>query len=145
AIAQLLQYGADIEAKTLAGKTAYALAKRFGQNDVAEILKEHGASTELSPKDRFLGACASGNRVEAELLLKETPGIFDSLSIREKSLIAHAASLNNLKGVETMLAMGFDIDTKGDWGGSAAHQAAWFGHRDMMELLLRYSPSLEQQ
>ncbi|MXV96537.1 MAG: hypothetical protein F4Y07_16275 [Gemmatimonadetes bacterium] len=48
AVAILLDRGADIDARTAGGKTAYAHAIRRGFDEVAALLAGRGASTELN-------------------------------------------------------------------------------------------------
>ena len=40
----LIDRGADIDARTVEGKTPYALAKAHNRNAIAELLRERGAS-----------------------------------------------------------------------------------------------------
>src|SRR5881296_1173674 len=61
--------GADIERKRADGRTPYAVAELNGNRAVADWLREHGASTELSEIDRLVAACSLGDRNTAEGLL----------------------------------------------------------------------------
>src|SRR5262245_23049189 len=53
AIEILLAHGADIEAKTAGGKTAYAHALRRGFNDVVDLLLMRRPDTHLNEADRL--------------------------------------------------------------------------------------------
>jgi ankyrin repeat protein len=67
-IAALLDGDAAPDAQRKDGRTAYALAVQSGQTEVAAILEARGAKIDLSPLDRFLGACATANPSERTYL-----------------------------------------------------------------------------
>ena len=58
----LLEYGAAPDVPGPDGRTPYQQAVRTGQDQVAELLARHGASTALSSADEFLAACRRGDR-----------------------------------------------------------------------------------
>jgi len=65
AVAILLDHGADIDAKTDYGKTAYAHAVRRGFSELVTLLTERGGNTELNDADRFAVAIVNGYLDEA--------------------------------------------------------------------------------
>ena len=67
----LLDYGADINAKTVGGKTAYAHAVRRGFTDLVGLLARRGASTELNNADQFAVAIVNRRLGEARRILAE--------------------------------------------------------------------------
>lgn len=65
----LLEHGAQVDGPRADGTTAYALAVRAGNLDVADYLASVGADvTPVTPLDRLLGACESGDAAAAHAL-----------------------------------------------------------------------------
>ena len=64
----LVQHGADIHQRRADGRTAHTLAELQGNQDIAAWLLFHGAKDELSPSERFISACARGDRLDAKTL-----------------------------------------------------------------------------
>ena len=73
-IGLLLDRGADPSPPGPDGRTPYQLAVRKGQAELAGLLAEHGARTDLTSTDRFLSACRQGSRAEAALVRDSGPG-----------------------------------------------------------------------
>lgn len=140
-VALLLERGADTAARTARGRTAYALAVRYGRTDVAALLAQHGPDA-LNPADRFIGACAVGDLAAAGVLRAEIaaagPGA-DDLQV-----FATLAGENNARAVDAMLRMGFDPDAPCGMG-TALHHAAWSGAADAVDALLAHRPDLERR
>ena len=61
----LLQHGADPHRRRADGRTPHTLAELHGNRDIAERLLALGAQDELSPLERFVAACARGDRAAA--------------------------------------------------------------------------------
>jgi ankyrin repeat protein len=145
-IALLLAHGADANARTSAGYTAYPriravtpldLSERLGRADVSEILRRHGAERELTTAiDDFVVACARGDRATAGRLLEAEPGLMQRLSPEDRALATHVAQQNSAAGAELMLELGFDPNARG-WGGlTPLHWAACRGNRPLVRALL---------
>ncbi len=75
AVAILLEHGADIDATTAGGKTAYAHAARRGFDEVEVLLAKRGADTVLNEADRFAVAVVTGRLDEARAILEIRPGV----------------------------------------------------------------------
>src|SRR5215469_18235513 len=58
----LVSYGADIHQRHSDGRTAHTIAALHGNDEIAAWLLRHGAKDELSPLERFVSACTSGDR-----------------------------------------------------------------------------------
>lgn len=142
-VEMLLRYGADPNKTTRAGKNAHALAVRSGNQAVAEVILRRGGADATTPVDRFLGACARGDAEAAARFLAEHPGLIGELSPDDMALLADVAHRGRVDAVKTMLDLGFDVGARGAQGGTALHHASWWGHHDVVKLLLGYNPPLE--
>src|SRR5207249_4578302 len=103
AIAILLDHGADIDAKTAGGKTAYAHAIRRGFDDVAELLRVRHASTRLNDADRLAVAIVDGRLDEAETTLLNSPGLARTGNPEEDRLLADVAGRNGTRPMELLI------------------------------------------
>ncbi len=142
-IALLLEHGAEPERLTAHGETAYALALRLGQAETADLLLSHGADPAgATPMDRFVGACARGDREGADAVLAEHPDLPTRLTKQDQRVLVDAAAANDLEAVEVLLDYGFDIDAEGD-NMSPLHWALWEGHPDMVTRLVERGARLD--
>ncbi|WP_428939304.1 ankyrin repeat domain-containing protein [Fontivita pretiosa] len=143
-IGMLLDAGADPNLPDANGVTPYELATRLGDAQAASLLLDRGASGVLTPTEAILAAIVSGDEARARRLLGDNvKGFVDSLSPQQRQALPRAAANGNLQAVMLMLDLGFDIDTKGSWGGSAIHQAAWNGHVEIVRLLIARGARLD--
>jgi hypothetical protein len=133
----LLRHGAAIDAKSAAGRTAYAIARRLGNRPAAEHLLARGASEALSEADRFAAACAAADEPAARTLLAREPGLLGRLAEEDLGLLVEAAVLDHREAVRLMLDLGFPIEAKGGVHPSTAlNVAAYAAHVELVELLL---------
>jgi len=139
-IEALLDAGAALQARRKDGRTPYALAVQSGQTAVAKLLETRGANTELSPLDRFVGACESANTGELERLLREAPVI--AASSESERLLTDLAMSHRTGAVRALLAAGMPVDARAANGATALHWACWKGYADLAELLLDHGASL---
>jgi len=131
----LVQHGVDLNAITPAGKTAAEIAILNGYPAIADFLFAHGAMKDaLSPKDAFIAACNEGSEGKARALLTRHPSLLEDIQSRQISLLISAAGDNRLDAVRLMLDLGFPVSGLGR--NTALHEAAWFGHLEMVELLI---------
>ncbi len=136
AVEILLEHGADIDAVTEGGKTAYAHAVRRGFDEVAALLTKHGASTDLNEADRFAVVIVNGNLVDARTILKACPGVARTGNPEEDRLLADVAGRNNREAVQLLIEAGADFTAAGLDSGTPLHQAAWFGQPANGRLLI---------
>jgi ankyrin repeat protein len=132
----LLAHGADIEARTAGGKTAYAHAVRRGFDDVVEALLAHGARTDLSDADRLAVAMVEGRLDEARAILAASPGAARTANPEEDRLLADVAGRPGTERVALLIGAGADLTARAMDSGTALHQAAWFGQPDNARLLI---------
>src|SRR4030095_4784880 len=71
----LVHHGADIHRRRADGRTAHTLSELYGNQDTAAWLLFHGAKDELSSLERFLSACAGGDRARADAMLQAHPNL----------------------------------------------------------------------
>lgn len=136
AVRILLDHGADMEATTAGGKTAYAHAMRRGFLEVAEVLRARGASPALNEADRLAVAVGSGKLDEAGAILRDHPHVARSGNPEEDRLLADVAGRNETEPVRFLIEAGADLLATGLDDGTPLHQAAWFGQPTNARLLL---------
>jgi len=131
----LLSHGADVHRPRADGHTAYAIAEMYGNADVAARLRAAGAQEELPPLERFVAACARGDRA-ARSILAERPSFRAELRPEHHLLLHRPAETGNAPVLETMLACGFGPDARDGDGVTPLHRAAMGGHPDAVRVLL---------
>jgi ankyrin repeat protein len=137
-VTALLDAGADIDAKRNDGRTAYAIAVRSGQREIANLLERRGANTEIAELDRFMGACAAA---DPEELRRMTASI--TLPVEYAQLLPELASSRRTSAVRTLLAAGVPPNTIApDGDATALHWACWKGYADLVKLLLDHGAAL---
>ena len=142
AIEILLAHGADAEARTAGGKTAWVHAARRGFDDVLAALGGRGA-VELTDTDRLAIALVADRLDEARAILAAAPGAARTGNPEEDRLLADLAGRPGTARVQLLLDAGADPAAPGLDGGTALHQAAWFGQPDNARLLIAAGAPLE--
>jgi ankyrin repeat protein len=141
----LLERGADPDAPGWHGRTPYQQAVRTGQDQVADLLAQHGASTALSSADEFLTACRRADRAAATALLAATPDLAARLTADGHRIMTGAADHGHTEAVRLMLDLGFPPGTRSeqDDGATALHLAAAAGSVSTVRLLLDRGADIE--
>jgi ankyrin repeat protein len=114
------------------GRSPLDVAAQFEQPAALEIMLEFA-----SPLQRLLLACRRGDEAGARTLLREHPGIIESMTPGDHRAISDAAWRGDAPAVALMSELGFDPRTPGHDEGSALHCAAWEGSADTVAVLLR--------
>jgi ankyrin repeat protein len=136
----LLERGADVSARRGDGRTAWALARRGGFDELVALLEQSGAEPEPpSPEDALMAACGRGD-VEAARALAAT-GVVEALDPADLHLLPEAAAAGRVAVVRACLAAGFAIDTTDEFGATALHHAAIHGRAGLVRELLRRGAS----
>lgn len=129
----LLERGADQNLTNKVGLTAFAIAKRRGREEIAQLLLDHGAKKELRPFDEWLVAAQAG---KAQSLAKPD---FEKLETHDKNALVDLAGEGNLEGVRNLLGAGFPIEL-GQWS-TPLHWTCWKGQLEVARFLIaRGSP-----
>ncbi len=138
----LVLHGADPRRRRADGRTPHTLAELFGNHDVAVWLAAHGANDELSPLERFVAACARGDRAGAMAMLEARPSLGTELRPDDQLMLHRPAESGNAAVLETMLACGFDPNSIDKDRVTALHRAAMGGHPGAVHVLLRYGANV---
>lgn len=139
----LFEHGADLEAKRSDGATPLYLASIYGRTDIVDWLKTKGVNETWSAKQTLLAALGVCDTKTAQSVINVQPNIFESLNENEKLALVKSAQSGNLNSVELMLELGFDTNIQDDQGFTALHWAAWYGHDQVVQLLLEHNARLE--
>jgi ankyrin repeat protein/DNA-binding transcriptional MerR regulator len=137
----LIKHGAQVDAKRPDGKTAFMLAVRYGQTDLAYLLHKHGAATDVDSINSLFGAYATVNEPEVQNIIKKEPSLLSSLSDQDRMMLIEFAELNKAEAVNLMLETGFDSSIKKE-AGTALHFAAWHAHIETVRVLITHGASL---
>jgi ankyrin repeat protein len=108
------------------------VAAQFEQQETVATMMEFASSLQ-----RFLLACRRGDEASARALLRENPGIIESMTPSDHRAISDAAWHGDARAVALMSELGFDPRTPGHDSGTALHCAAWEGSADTVAVLLR--------
>jgi ankyrin repeat protein len=141
-VEMLVAHGADIHRRRADGRTAHTLAELHGNREIAEWLLAHGARDERSPLERFVSACASGDRAAANAMLRDRPELRAELKPEHHLMMHVPAERGDAKVLETMLACGFDPNAKDKDNVTALHRAAMAGHVEAVKVLLAHGASV---
>jgi ankyrin repeat protein len=117
-----------------------------GQTDVAALLRERGANTELPEVDRFLAACSNADPQDLKRLLTDIPEALEAPE--NERLLPDLAMNHRTSAVRALLAAGLPVNARGELGATALHWACWKGYADTAKLLMEHGASLtieEQQ
>lgn len=132
----LVRHGADPLRRRADGCTPHTVAELHGNRDIAAWLLAHGAHDELSPIERFVAACAAGDRPAAQAMLAAQPGLRAELRPSHHLLLQRPAESGNAAVLETMVACGFDPNVADKDHVTPLHRAAMGGHPAAARVLL---------
>jgi ankyrin repeat protein len=137
-VARLVQHGADVSQRRSDGATPHTLAELHGNAEIAAWLLAHGAKDELSALDRFISACARGDRATAETMLAARPALRTELRPDHHLMLHRPAESGNAAVLETMLTCGFEPDARDKDNVTPLHRAAMGGHPEAVRTLLTF-------
>jgi len=149
----LLDHGADPTliadrpdrwARTLAGRSAVAMAARRGRGDVLASLERRGIPIELHGVDRLIAACARNDAAGVRSIATREPHLVRELVAQGGKLLAEFAGTWNTEGVGHLLDLGVPITALYEGDGyfdiapdsTALHLAAWKGLPPTVKLLI---------
>lgn len=137
----LLEHGANASGRDdrYTRRTYVANAVLAGHGDVLDLLVAHGAPRpDLSTEDRFRIAVVGGDMHEARRLSSVLPD-----PAGQAGLLVRLAQANRLDAVRLLLDLGADPNALAPNGRGALHEAAWAGHREMIDLLMERGARLD--
>ncbi|HZN40486.1 MAG TPA: hypothetical protein VFD82_16900, partial [Planctomycetota bacterium] len=91
----LARHGAEVLRPRADGCTAHTLAEMHGNRAVAAWLLAHGAKDELSSLERFVAACAAGDRASARVQLQARPDLRQELRAEHHQMLHRPAESGN--------------------------------------------------
>lgn len=118
--------------------SAHQVARKFGHDDIYQLLMERSPSTV-----KLLNACWLNDEATVRMLRAANPEIAAHLSDLDRLAVAHAARNNETAAVGLMLAAGLPVDARGQHNGTPLHWAAFLGNPEMARLILLFNPPLE--
>jgi len=119
-------------------RTAHAVARDFGHEDVFELLMAR------TPEELKLAlACELGDETAFQEFLARNREAVKTLSEADRQKLPNAAQSNNTKAVRLMLEAGWPADTPGEMGATALHWAGFNGNAEMTREILQFHPALE--
>jgi ankyrin repeat protein len=116
--------------------TPLQTAARFRQREAVDVMRAFA-----SPEQLLLLACHEGDRERALAIVRERPGIIESLGEVDRRALADEAWIANAPAVELMMEVGFDPTITSSNGGAGAtplHCAAWEGSVRCVAAILRH-------
>jgi hypothetical protein len=119
-------------------RTAHAVARDFGHEDVFQLLMER-----TPPELKLALACELGDEAVFHEFLARNIHVAKTLSEADQQKLPNAAQNNNTKAVRLMLGAGWPVDTPGEMGATALHWAGFHGNAEMAREILRFGPVLE--
>ena len=138
----LVENGADVNRPSNQpdARSPYGEAAYHGNEAIAEYLAARGSCTfPLDELDRFAGACIAGDTDRARALLARDPLLVEKLGDRGNALMENAIGSDNGDAVRLMAELGFDLNACG------MHEAARYGHLDMIKLLVELGVDASQR
>ena len=143
AVDQLADAGADLDAVTKGGMTAYRHAVRRNFGEVARRLAERGADTSTTSGDELATALWAGDVERARELLAAEADLAATRVPEEARLLPDLAASGSIPAVRLLLEAGADLSARGLDGGTALHQAAWFAQPEMAHFLIEAGAPLD--
>jgi ankyrin repeat protein len=139
----ILAHDADPKSAGPDGRTPFRAATAAGKNEIADLLRRHGATDDATRIDRFLSACRRAERAEARRMLDSDPGLLDHLDDNERAAVSRAAEAGDRAAVGLMLDLGFALEARGERGATPLHEAAYAGSAVTVQLLLDRGADIE--
>jgi ankyrin repeat protein len=131
--------GGSIYIWTLGGnKSAHAVAREFGHEDVFRLLMER------SPHELAVAAAAEVGDEDLVRALVNTRAVDPrQLNARLMRRVVDAADRNDARAVRLLLLAGWPVNAIGKHGATALHFGAWHGNDDIVRETLAHGSSLE--
>lgn len=142
-VGPLLDAGAEIDALTAGGKTAWVHAYRRGFNEVTEALAQRGANCKPNGADDLAEALMRDDVAAAAGMLRDDPSLARGAGPEEARALPDITGYDRVAGMKLLLDHDAPIDARGLDGGTALHQAAWFGAAQAVALLIERGAALE--
>jgi len=147
----LLERGADPNGRDQDGTSPYAMARRIGYREAAELLVAHGANTDLRPEDAVLASAIEGDgaRLAAQYpdavrkLFNPPPQAEPGLTADSPQTVFEMACLGHVDAVRALLDLGMGPDKVSQWNETPLHWACVAARPEVVRLLLDRGASTE--
>ncbi len=117
--------------------SAVQVADKFGHPEMVEFLMARSPADE-----KLLNACWLHDEALVRSLLMQNPNVAAAVTPAGRRQLAHAARNNDTAAARLMLEAGVPVDTHGQHHATPLHWAAWHGNAELVRLILRRGPSL---
>ena len=118
--------------------SAVQVARSFGHSESFDLLMERSPADE-----KLLNACWLHDEAAVRSLLAQQPNLSAQLTPSGQRQLAHAARNNDTMAARLMLEAGLPVDTYTQHHATPLHWAAWHGSADLVGLILRRNPPLD--
>jgi ankyrin repeat protein len=142
----MLDHGADPALENHSdGKSAIAMAARWGRGDVLESFERRGIPMVLNGVERLLAACARSDAAAVRSIAENEPGVVEEVVADGGRILAEFAGNGNTEGVRHFLDLGVNVAAvfaQGDpyfgiaKNSTSLHAAAWLARHATVRLLL---------
>jgi ankyrin repeat protein len=137
-VRRLVDSGADVNAKTVFGETALALASAAGQQEIVEILLDAGARDEVEGTTALMQASRGGYLSIVERLLEAAASPYARSDGIEWTPLMYAAGQGHARIVRRLIEAGAPVNVSSANGAlTPLMLACWHGHRETVDLLLK--------
>jgi len=147
AVQQLLQNGANIEAKNQSGNTALILGAANCNSDIVNLLLQHGAQTEAKGRygETALSEAATCHKADVVKLLLDKGASIEAKDDQGESSLFYAVQNGHVEIVGLLLERGANIEAKGKDNHTALMKASGYSSSkaDVVELLLDKGANIE--
>lgn len=120
--------------------SAVQVAEKFGHPRMVDFLVARSPAGE-----KLLNACWLHDEALVSSLLAQNPNAAADLTAGGRRQLAHAARNNDTDAARLMLEAGLPVDTYGQHHATPLHWAAWHGNAELVKLILRRGPSLDDR
>jgi serine/threonine-protein phosphatase 6 regulatory ankyrin repeat subunit B len=138
-VALLLTNKVDVNAKENSGMTPLYFATAHKQEEIAELLRKHGATGAFDPLvDKIVLAASDGDVESVKVLIKEHPDLINASSPDGMTPLHHAAVNHRIETVAFLLANHADLNAKDISGCTPLFFAATTYKRGIVELMIAH-------
>jgi len=144
-VKELINKGADIEAKNNDGKTSLMIASNNGHSEVVKLLLEKGADIEAKNENGRTSLMMASHKGHSEIvkLLLENGANIEAKNVNGETSLMYASSNGNSEVVKLLLEKGADIEAKENDGYTSLMWASHNGHSEVVKLLIEKGADIE--
>ena len=143
-VMELVEKGADVNAKDKDGWTPLHYAASNGYLDVVKFLVENGADVDAEDKDSQtpLHVAAFFGHLDVVKFLVKNGAYVNAMDNDGQTPLHVAASNGHLDVVKFLVKNGADVNAKDKDGQTPLHKAAYFGHLSVAKFLVEHGADI---